>query len=45
MRFRYQVTPKPRWAWLGPLMQAYFSWETRRRLSALKRYLERTPVA
>ncbi|HEY9104146.1 SRPBCC family protein [Chitinimonas sp.] len=40
VRFRYQVTPHAYCAWLAPLMLVYFRWETRRRLAALKRYLE-----
>lgn len=41
-RFRYQIKAKPLWKWLEPLMLLYFRWETRRRLRALKRYLERS---
>ncbi|TSJ91450.1 hypothetical protein [Chitinimonas sp. BJB300] len=41
-RFRYQLKATPAWMWLEWLMRWYFSWETRRRLHALKRYLEST---
>lgn len=40
VRFRYQLKAKPIWRWLEPLMLAYFRWETRRRLEALKQHLE-----
>jgi hypothetical protein len=39
-RFRYQIQAHPGWRWLEPVMLAYFSWESGRRLAALKRYLE-----
>lgn len=39
-RFRYQIQARPGWRWLEPVMRAYFSWESGRRLAALKRYLE-----
>jgi hypothetical protein len=39
-RFRYQIRTKPVWRWLQPLILLYFRWETRRRLRALKRYIE-----
>lgn len=40
VRFRYQIKAARPWRWLEPWMLAYFNWETRRRLAALKRYLE-----
>ncbi|MEH6461266.1 SRPBCC family protein [Chitinimonas sp. JJ19] len=40
--FRYQIKAARGWGWLEPLMLRYFSWETKRRLHALQRYLEHT---
>ena len=39
-RFRYQIKAAQGWRLLEPLMLLYFKVETRRRLNALKRYLE-----
>lgn len=40
VRFRYHFEAAPIWRGLEPLMRRYFSLETRRRLDALKHYLE-----
>lgn len=42
-RFHYLVKAAPGWGWLQPFMLVYFRWETRRRLAALKHYLEANP--
>ena len=39
-RFRYQIKAVRGWRWLEPLMLQYFKVETKRRLKALKRYIE-----
>ena len=43
VRFRYHFEASWIWHGLEPLMLRYFNMETRRRLEALKRYLEQKP--
>lgn len=44
VRFRYQLKAAPGWHFLESWMLRYFNMETKRRLDALKRYLESTQV-
>ena len=43
--FRYHLVARPRWLrpLLDPILMAVFSWDTAKRLKALKRAIERTP--
>lgn len=45
VKFRYTINAARHWRWLEPLMLHYFKVETRRRLSALKRYLDSVDIS
>lgn len=47
VEFRFHLRVRPRWPrpLLTPIVMAYFSWETRRRLMALKRVAESSKAA
>jgi hypothetical protein len=47
LEYTYHFDARPRWLrWLlHPVMRTIFTWETRRRLRALRRYLERSAIA